>query len=254
MANLPDPRADLRRALVLNALTKPLNLLVPALVVVAGSLLGAGWLAAVALACWLALAAASFFDEDEARRVGARRRAARTAPATPRAEPAVLSPAIGRRLQAAVAARRAIGEAVALSGLPLADIAEQVDALVAVIEAHAIRADRIHGFLADHPAAGLEHRVASEHEPAVIAALRAQSRSLERLRQRQGQLLAEMDHAVAALDTVHAEILAVDGLDEGTVVGRVAALREEVQVVSAALEDAFDETRARLSAGPADTA
>ena len=47
MTQPPDTRDDLRRALVVNALTKPLNVLVPALVAVAASLLGASVLIAV---------------------------------------------------------------------------------------------------------------------------------------------------------------------------------------------------------------
>ena len=59
------------------------NVLVPAVVVVAASLLGASLLVAVALFCWLGLAFVTFFDEDEAARVGHRRRAARARPVRP---------------------------------------------------------------------------------------------------------------------------------------------------------------------------
>ena len=48
-----------------------------------------------------------------------------------------------------------------------------------------------------------------------------------------------MDNVVATLQTVHAEILAADGLEQSTLGGQVSALRENVQAVSAGLEDAF---------------
>ncbi len=62
----PPDRSDLRRALVVNALTKPLNIAVPAAVVVAAILVGTGWLFVVAAVVYLVLFAMTFFDSDEA--------------------------------------------------------------------------------------------------------------------------------------------------------------------------------------------
>jgi hypothetical protein len=250
VARPPDTREDLRRALVVNALTKPLNLLVPALVVVAGSLLGASLLIAVALVCWLGLALVTFFDEDEAALVGRRRRAAARvdgssgAPAEPVAAPR--TPAIAHRVEHAHAAADAVREAVRESALPLDDVTGEVDALVALIERDAARADRMHRYLAEHPLAA--------------GAPEAQRRAQARLEERHRELLAEIDRAASALDTVHAEVLAADGLAElearQALAGRVADLQTRVRVVSAGLDDAFEETRAGigLSAGPGGTA
>jgi hypothetical protein len=246
-----DTRLELRRALVVNALTKPVNVLVPTAVVVAAGLLGASWLGLVALVCWLGLAAVTFFDEEEAKRVGARRRAAPLAAAGPRrTDPAALSEEIGSRLAAAVEAQESIRAAIEASDLPLDDVLEEVDALVAAMDAHAQRAQRIHAFLAERSPRGLEARIAGERSPAVVAALEAQLAAVTRLRQRQRELLAEMDHVVASLDTVHAEVLTAEGLDEAmgrrAVASQVVELRTNVQLVSAGLEEAFEETRARL--------
>jgi hypothetical protein len=52
-----------------------------------------------------------------------------------------------------------------------------------------------------------------------------------------------MDHVVATLQTVHAEILVTDGLGQSELAGQVSVLRENVQAVSAGLEDAFAQTR-----------
>ena len=249
MARPLDTRADLRRALVVNALTKPLNVLVPAILVVIGAALGAGWLAIVAVVCWIALAGVTFFDEREAARVGERRRVERGPEPAPSA--AGLSPEIGERLQAAIAAQESIRAAVEASGLPLADVLVEVDSLVAAMEGHAARADRIHGFLAERPPHRIERRIAEEQSPAVKAALEAQLDALRRLERQQEDLLAEMDHVVATLDTVHAEVLAADGLDDlpgrRAVASQVVELRTNVQLVSAGLEEAFEETRARLA-------
>jgi hypothetical protein len=249
----PDTRTDLRRALALNALTKPLNVLVPAVVVVAASLLGAAWLVAVAGVCWLALAAVTFFDEDEAARVGARRRAGgRPVRAAAQADPAALSPPIRSRLEAALAAQGAIRAAVVESELPLGDVVEEIDTLVTALEAQALRAQRIDEFLAHRSPESLRRRIAEERSPPVAAALDAQLQALTRLRQRHADLLAEMDHVVASLETVHAEVLAVEGVDDvierRAVASQVLQLRTNVQLVSEGLEEAFEETRARVAA------
>jgi hypothetical protein len=241
MARPPDTREDLRRALVVNALTKPLNVLVPALVVVAGSVLGAGWLAAVALLCWLALAAVTFFDEDEAARVGKRRRAAARPPSAPAVAAAPpQTPAIAQRVEDAHAAADAIREAVRDAELPLGDVTEEVDALVGLIERQAARADRMQRYLAEHALPP--------------SAPEAQLLALGRLRTRHEELLDEIRRAGSALDTVHAEVLAADGLEQRAareaLAGRVADLQVKVRVVSDGVDEAFEETRVRLSAGP----
>src|SRR3954454_24987141 len=63
-------RTDLRRGLVVNALTKPINVVVPAAVAVAALLIGVTWLIAVAVVVYAVLAVLTFFDEDEAEKVG----------------------------------------------------------------------------------------------------------------------------------------------------------------------------------------
>ncbi len=132
-------RGELQRALVVNALIHPVNVLVPAGVVVAGVLTGAAWLAIVAVVCWLVLSAVTFFDVREAARVGERLRAARPPPEPrPRADPSALAPAIRKRVRAATAACAAIRVAIASSSAPLADLEEEIDTLLAAIHADAV--------------------------------------------------------------------------------------------------------------------
>jgi hypothetical protein len=251
---MPDPpvtRADLRRALVLNALVHPVNVLVPAGVLVAAALFGAAWLAVVAVVCWLVLAGMTFFDEREAARVGKRLRAAHrnAAPAAARADPGVLAPAIRARVRAAVVACAAIRDAIAASPAALDDVGEELDALLAAIYADAERAQRIHAFLAEEPPGELEERIAQEPRAVVREALQGKLAALSRVRERLDGLLAEMDHVVATLQTLQAEILSADGaelaLEERALASQVSELRAKVRIISTGLEESFAETRVR---------
>jgi hypothetical protein len=202
--------------------------LVPVGVLVAGALLGAPWLAFVAVACWVALVGLAYFDQ-------------------PHADDPALDPAIGARVAAARRARAAIRDAVRESRSPLDDVTREVDQLVAALEADAARAQRIEEFLAGEPAGELERRIAGEANPAVRSALEAKLDAVTRLRQRLHRLLAEMDHVVATLETVQAEILATDGIEEHTLASQVIELRTNVQLASEGLEEAFAETRMRVA-------
>jgi len=239
----PASRSELSRALVVNALAAPLNVFLPTAVLIAAILLDAWWLAVVAIACWLGLAAHTFFDEREARRVGERVRAGRRKPAV---SPGELNPLIGARVKAAIEARGAIRAAIASSPDALLDVEHEVDELVAAIEADALRAQRIVEFLSHQESAGaLERRIEQEHDADVRAALAAKHQSFERLRERLGRLSGQMDQVVATLQTVHAEILAAESVPERELAGQVSELRAEVRLVAEGLEEAFAETRAK---------
>jgi len=60
------------RGLIVNALTTPLNLVVPAAVIVAAMLIGATWLIALAALIYAVLVVLTFFDEGEAEKVAKR--------------------------------------------------------------------------------------------------------------------------------------------------------------------------------------
>ena len=241
-------RSDLRRALVVNALASPVNVLVPTGVLIAGVLLGAWWLAVVALVTWVALAAHTFFDERTAERVGARVHAgARVALEAARRTRALFTPLIAGRVKAAAGARAAIHAAID-------------GRAVRVQRRRATRSTRWSrrwrrtrcarsGSTSSSPArsrpASLERRIAAETNAPVRAALESKQRAFARLRERLSGLMAEMDQVVATLQTVQAEIFAADELEEQAIAGQVSELRERVQLVAAGLEEAFAETRAR---------
>ena len=241
-------RKELRRALVLNALAHPVNVLVPAGVLVAAFLFSAAWLALVALLCWLVLAGVTFFDEREAQRVGERVRAGRRQRIRARADPAEFSLLIGARVRAANVAGEAIHAAIEASRSPLGDVAVEVDALLGGMHADAVRADRIQAFLAGESLAAVRLRIAKETREPVRAALESKLAALTRLQQRLDDLLAEMDHVVATLQTVQAEILASAdleqaGLEERALASQISELRVSVEAMSAGLEETYAETR-----------
>jgi hypothetical protein len=110
---------------------------------------------------------------------------------------------------------------------------------VLALQGHAERAQRMSDFLRDESAEELARRIAAEPSPAVRAALEAKHAALGRLQRRLGGLLDEMDNVVTTLQTVHAETLAADGLEQSTLAVQVSVLRENVQAASAGLEDAY---------------
>jgi hypothetical protein len=105
-------------------------------------------------------------------------------------------------------------------------------------------AQRIHEFLVAEPPDALERRIAREPEGPVRAALEAKLDAVVRLRARLDRLLAELDHVVVTLQTVQAEILVTDGLDDRALASQVSEVRVNAQLIAAGLEEAFAETRA----------
>src|SRR5947199_1969876 len=97
----PPGRADLTRALVANAATKPVNVVVPAAIVIAAVFASVPLLWPVAVIVYVALVAATFFDADEAEAVGKRRRSAHEI-ADHSVDPSQLAPPIAQRLQQAL--------------------------------------------------------------------------------------------------------------------------------------------------------
>lgn len=92
-------RGVLVRALAINAATRPLNIAAPVAVATAGLLLHTAWLVPVAFLVYIGMAIATFFDADEAERVG---RATYDHHRRPRTalDAGALNPAIAHRLRA----------------------------------------------------------------------------------------------------------------------------------------------------------
>src|SRR5438034_9312711 len=136
-------RKSLQRELIGNAATKPGAIGVAAAVAVGALVIGAAWLLAVAVVAYIALAAATLFDGDEAERVGraayerARGRGARR---ETRALPKGLAPEIDSLVKRARVEQERILQAIAESELPLDKVSLEVDSLTAEMERIAGRA------------------------------------------------------------------------------------------------------------------
>ncbi|HYI17955.1 MAG TPA: hypothetical protein VD836_04565 [Solirubrobacteraceae bacterium] len=221
------------------AATQPVNVLVPTAVIVAAAFLGALWLVPVALACWLGLTAMALADERRELRDDA-------GPA-----PGELGPAIRRRVRDAMAAGAAVRSATAASPSPLEDVGGEVDLLVAAVRTDAARAQSIHEFLSRESPDALRRRLAGEPRGDVRAALEVQLSALDRLQGQLDDALAGMDQVIATVRTVHAEILAADGLlrrpERDEMAGQVSELRMRVQTRAEGLEEVFGETRRLLT-------
>jgi hypothetical protein len=250
-------REDLRRRLAVNATTRPVNLLVPVAVGAAAVVLGAWWLAVVAVACYAALVAVTFFDEEEAGRVGKRLydRRRRSERRVPEVDPAELAEPIRERVEAALYAQSLIDETMHASDMPLDDMADEVDDLVAAMTSIAGHANRVHDYLDTRDPDQLRRRIATlrgidnldRTQQRTLAALQDQLRAIERLRENLNRFLGEMDHLVASLEAMHAQVVtmatAPDDVAREDVADQVRDLREQVTLMSDGVDEAFAETR-----------
>jgi hypothetical protein len=248
-------RADLRRGLAVNALTKPLNVIVAAAVAVAAVVVGAWWLWVVALVVYGVLAAQTFFDEDEAKRVGERAYARAELPGGRPVDPDKLARPIGTQLAAALIERNRIRAAIDSAALPFTDLDAEVAALVREMERTAARAQLVYEYLAgiypDRIEARLhELRAAAGSEPddparATADALEEQLAAYRDMRRQVERYFAEMEQTVAALSTIHAQIVRMgvttDAAGEEELTGRVRDLRGKVTALTEGIAEAYDE-------------
>src|SRR5262245_50000431 len=124
----PPTRAEINRALVLNAVTKPVNIIVPAAIAVVGIVLGYWWIALiVAIPAFIALCGVTYLDGDEAEKVGDELRGKRAAslPKAERLDPSKLAPPIAQQVRAAFQEEQRIRQAIEQADLPLTDVSTE---------------------------------------------------------------------------------------------------------------------------------
>ena len=242
-------RTDLRRALVVNAVTKPVNVAVPAAVVVAALGLGASWLLVVAAVVYVALSALTFFDEAEAERVGRRtygdRRGAGEAR---RLDTRQLAAPIAAQVQSARACEDRIQDTIERSDSSLAEVGGEVDSLVRAIESIAQRAQRIYEYLATQDVAAIDARLrqlrgaTGPSERAIVAALREQRDALADLQDQLTRFYTQIEQLVASLGTVNAQLVrmsvAREDVDEHELSEQVRGLRGQVGALDAGMKEA----------------
>ncbi len=253
----PPTRGELNRALVLNAATKPVNVLVPAAIVVVALVASLWWLIPViAIPAFLALVAVTYLDGNEAERVGDRLRGGRGrgGGGARRVDPRSLAPPIGSQLRAAFEEERRVREAIARSDLGLEEVGGEVASLVRAMEGTASRAQTLWEYLATQDVQRIRRRATQlEHsgDPAaapVVTALREQVAALDALNEQLQRFFAQMEHIVASLGTMHAQLLRMsmasqsDG--EREMADEARGLREQVNALAEGMGEVYEQAGA----------
>jgi hypothetical protein len=140
--------------------------------------------------------------------------------------------------------------------MPLDDVTGDVADLRTAMLSLADRADRVHRYLAANDQSAVEARLAGLDRDDDTAnmrlgeALDAQVRALARLRTQLDRLLAEMDHLVAALQAMHAEVIGLAAIPDAwrgrELSSRVSELQAQVGALGEGLEEAYAETRSSV--------
>ena len=256
MAQTPDrppTREELALALATNAAAKPFNVAVLLVVFGAGLALGAPLPLAllVALVVYSAAAARTMFDGEEAEKVANARRADRRA-ALQRGraalDPATLAPPIAQRLGEARATEARIRDAILRAELPFAEVSDEVDGLVGLLEQSSHRAQLLYEVLEETPPARIEHRLAElegSGKAELIEALRAQLAVLRKVDAQLGRFYDEIERLVVELDTIRGTLVSVSASTDTSNQQRLAAdvrdLREELVAVSSGMSEAYEQ-------------
>jgi hypothetical protein len=251
-------RKTLTRELAVNAVTKPLALTVGAGVAVAAFVVGTPWLLAVAIVAYLALAATTLFDPEEASRVGRDTyRRAKAPEKDRRAFPEALAPEISALVHRAHVEERRIQRAIEESGLPFADVSIEVEHLMSELERNARRAQALWTYLADQRPFELQRRLQALREERdgdaemarsrerAAAALEHQLQVGETLRAEYARFDAEVEHLIASLGVVHGELVRISVVDDAIaqdgLAGQVRDLRRRVGAVADGMSEAAKE-------------
>ena len=246
----PYSRTEFNRALIVNALTQPFNVVLLAAIVIAGLLLDLLLpLLAVGLVVYGIAAARTYFDEDEAGKVlegerESRREALEAGRLDPRtlAEPNAGLLAEGRRREAR------IRDAIDRAELPYEEVSQEVDRFIRAMEDGARRAQLLYEALSESPPSAVEQRLGQvRDDPSKAELTAALDTQLSVLRRMEGQLQRfydEMERVLVELDTVRGNLVSVSASSEAAnqerLAGEVRALREEVGAVAAGMSEAYE--------------
>jgi hypothetical protein len=253
--DLPDrpySRQDFAGALVANAAAKPFNLALLLIVVGGGLAVGAPLPLAlvVGLLVYLAAAARTFFDDEEADRVLASERAQRRAQVEEgrtRLDPATLAPPIGRRLREARSTEARIRDAIDRAELPYAEVSGEVDALVGLMEQSARRAQLLHEALDETPPQRIARRLAElqgSGKTELIDALEHQLAVQNKVATQLERFYDEMERVVVELDTVRGTLVSVsastDAANQQRLAADVRGLRDELGTLASGMSEAYE--------------
>jgi chromosome segregation ATPase len=246
----PYSRGEYNRALVANALLSPFNVVLLALMLIAGLVLGVVVpVFGVAVVIYLAAAARTYFDDDVANKVLARERAKRRgALASGRRARVQLAPPIAQLVDAAHQREARIRDAIERAELPYDEVASEVDGFVAAMEGTARRAQLLYEALADTPPEQVAARLAQvKRDPAraeLAEALQTQLSTLQRMEGQLDRFYAELERILVELDTVRSQLVSVSAstetLAQDRLAGEVRELRERMGAVAEGMAAAYE--------------
>ena len=249
-------RGALARRLAVNAATKPLNVAVLGGLIVVGIVLNlVVVVGAIAIVAYLVLVALTFFDADEAERIGNELYAGRRPDTTPTLDVGTLEPRIGALVQQARETAVGIREAIAQADHPFDDVATDVDALVAAMDTSARRAQLISTTLAGQAragqdVAGLERTIADlrgraddADVRALLADLEAQRDATARLEDRLERFDVGMRRICASLGLLRTRLVEMSASEEEAAQRELARqsreLRERTDLLAEAMAEVF---------------
>jgi hypothetical protein len=252
-------RGALARRLAVNAATKPLNVAVLGGLIVVGIALNLiVVVGAIAIVAYLVLVALTFFDAEEAERVGdalysGRRPGGRER--APALDVATLEPRIAALVQRARETAAGIRDAIAQADHPFDDVAADVDALVAAMDTSARRAQLISSTLAEQARAGqdvagldrtiadLRRRDDDADVRALVADLEAQREATKRLADRLERFEVGMQRICASLGLLRTRLVEMSASEEEAAQRELARqsreLRERTDLLAEAMAEVF---------------
>ena len=248
----PYDRARYNRALIANALLDPFNVVLLAVVLIAGILLGLFvYTLPVAVVLYLAGAARTYFDEDAANKVLERERAEhrkRLEAGRVTSKPEDFAPPIRQLIEQGRVREARIRDAIARAELPYDEVADEIDRFVAAMESTATRAELLWEALSDTPPERVEARIAQLRddpgEAELVEALTTQLTTLRRMEKQLARFFSEMERILVELDTVRSQLVSVSASAESAqqteLAAEVRALRERVGASAEGMAAAFE--------------
>jgi hypothetical protein len=248
LSKSPVTRDSLKRQLAINAATKPVNILVPAAVIVLGLLLSVLVVALpIAVVTYIVLSLQTFFDSGEAERVG--KAAYGSQPERVPLDSRTLSPAIARPLEEARATAAAIRRTVVEADAPLDDVVADVDALLVAMETSAKRAQLITSTLEGQDVRALDRQIAarstdpSPDVQALVGDLKAQRESVLRLRDKLERFQGGMERICSSLSLLRTRVAEMSASEEEAaqreLSEQVRGLRERTDLLAESMRETF---------------
>jgi hypothetical protein len=249
-------RGAIARRLAVNAATKPLNVAVLGGLIVVGIALDlVVVVTAIAVVAYLVLVALTFFDADEAERIGGELYGSRRKGGPPALDVGTLEPRIAALVSQARETAAGIREAIAQADHPFDDVAADVDALVAAMDTSARRAQLISSTLqaqarAGQDVASLERSIAELRGRADDADVRALVDDLEaqrvataRLAERLERFEVGMRRICASLGLLRTRLVEMSASEEEAAQRELARqsreLRERTDLLAESMAEVF---------------